>query len=123
MTTTVDRRADTARAGLAWRNSEPLGEWVAEARCAQGPPQSLPFTEIETASDATRAIAVCMSCPVRAACLDYGQRSRVDGVWGGVLLRRGRRRRRGPPRDGRWVTQVDAPFVVPVVSTGGEERH
>lgn len=37
-----------------------------------------------------RAVAVCGSCLSRAQCLASGQAAGSDGVWGGVLLRRGK---------------------------------
>lgn len=44
-----------------------------------------PFTE----EDLDTAIAYCEFCPIRKACHNIGVTRREDGVYGGVLLRRG----------------------------------
>lgn len=34
-----------------------------------------------------KAKAFCAGCPVKAACLDFGDREQLSGIYGGVLLR------------------------------------
>lgn len=43
-----------------------------------------------TFEDAGRAQALCRSCPLMAACYAAGVQGKEWGVWGGVLLERGR---------------------------------
>jgi WhiB family redox-sensing transcriptional regulator len=63
--------------------------WVADAACRDGEWETL-FPE--RGEDARRAKAVCASCAVRAACLDYALRWNIaEGVSGGLS---GRQRRR-----------------------------
>jgi len=56
----------------------------------------------ETADQVATAKAVCASCPVREACLDFAVITRQDdGVWGGLdenARRRVRRRRQDAAR-------------------------
>ena len=48
-----------------------------------------------TEDEADEAKAVCASCPVRQACLDYAIQTRQDdGVWGGLTESERRRERR-----------------------------
>lgn len=43
--------------------------------------------------DAEEAKAICATCPVREACLEYSLRARErEGVWGGLTERERRRR-------------------------------
>lgn len=43
-----------------------------------------------TVADAERAASVCRGCPLVVGCLAGAQQRREWGVWGGVLLARGR---------------------------------
>ena len=56
----------------------------------------------DTDEDAATALAVCASCPVREACLEFALLTRQDdGVWGGLTeneRRRVRRRRQEAAR-------------------------
>jgi WhiB family transcriptional regulator, redox-sensing transcriptional regulator len=75
----------------AQRGARPASEsWRAHAECADLDPRLFfPSASTGWASviQAATARAVCVACPVRAACLDWaiatGQRS---GVWGGRLF-------------------------------------
>ena len=68
-------------------------EVTRKARCADGtvdPDEWFPVsTEAEAARrEAARAIAICMACPVRAACLELSLRHWTigqHGVWGGLV--------------------------------------
>lgn len=45
--------------------------------------------------DTANAKAVCHTCPVRAACLDYAQRENIHhGIWGGYTVQERRQLRR-----------------------------
>lgn len=56
-------------------------DWKSDAAC-RDLDVDLFFPETEAASGP--ALAVCASCPVREACLDFALRTRQDdGVWGG----------------------------------------
>ena len=59
----------------------------------------------ETDEEAEPAKAVCASCPVREACLDFAMKNRQEeGVWGGLTQterRRLRRRRQEAARAAR----------------------
>jgi hypothetical protein len=43
-----------------------------------------------TAADAEQAMAVCAGCPLRGECLDVARQRGEWGVWGGVLLAKGK---------------------------------
>lgn len=67
-------------------------DWKADAAC-RDLDTDLFFPENDAA--AGPALAVCASCPVRAACLDFALRTRQhDGVWGGLTESERRRVRR-----------------------------
>lgn len=59
--------------------------WMDDAACLNvDPDMFFPDTDRHTTQIA-RAKAVCASCPVRDACLEYALRTGVtDGVWGGM---------------------------------------
>jgi WhiB family redox-sensing transcriptional regulator len=57
------------------------GPWVRDALCAQTDPEEF-FPEKGGRSRV--AIAICVECPVRRACLDYGLSHNEYGVWGGT---------------------------------------
>jgi WhiB family transcriptional regulator, redox-sensing transcriptional regulator len=76
-------------------------DWVHHARCKDEDPEL--FFPVGTTGPATAqmaaAKAICMSCPVRAECLEWAMATGQDaGVWGGLsederrALRRARRR-------------------------------
>jgi hypothetical protein len=44
-------------------------------------------------ADLDLARLICAGCPVALGCRQHGVASRSSGVWGGLLLDRGRRRR------------------------------
>jgi WhiB family transcriptional regulator, redox-sensing transcriptional regulator len=67
-----------------------------QARCASSrvdPDDWFPTTlDVPKArSQASRAIAICLTCPVRADCLEFSLRHAFDvgahGVWGGLVER------------------------------------
>ncbi len=74
-------------------------EWTAEAMCKGMDPADFFPTD---GLGVQRAVAICATCPVRAACLDYALANRIQhGVFGGHsersrerLLRERRRVRR-----------------------------
>lgn len=69
--------------------------WSAQAACA-GTSPDLFFPG--KGGSAREAKAVCMTCPVRAECLEYALRWHICfGVWGGLSYRQ---RRLLPPRPG-----------------------
>lgn len=77
-----------------------------QARCACSridPDEWFPLTldVVKARSQAARAIAVCITCPVRADCLEFSLRHAFDvgahGVWGGLVERERRALRR------RWL--------------------
>jgi Transcription factor WhiB len=81
-----------------WSVVAPPGRWTAEAECRRHADDAEYFTEASTFEEADLALSVCADCPVRAACLSYGQELRADGVWGGRLLHHGNIQRRFPRR-------------------------
>ena len=70
--------------------------WQAEAACARSSPELfLPLTAREAHGlggnthlhpRIREAMAVCVDCPVRAACLEAAVVGREAGVWGGRYL-------------------------------------
>lgn len=77
-----------------------------QARCAYeaiDPDEWFPvtFDVVKARSQAARAIAICLTCPVRAACLEFSMRHAYDvgayGVWGGLVEKERRALRR------RWL--------------------
>jgi WhiB family redox-sensing transcriptional regulator len=74
-------------------------DWRLEAACiGEDIDLFFPITD----NDAGPAKAICATCPVREACLEWAMASRQeDGVWGGLTgdeRRRLRRRRRTAAR-------------------------
>lgn len=59
-------------------------ELIDEGLCAQGVYPAEWWFPKRRAS-ASPAVDVCVRCPVRQLCLDYGRESHSVGVWGGVL--------------------------------------
>jgi len=60
----------------------PPDDWSSEAAC-RGADTSLFFPSSESAAGPAKAI--CESCPVREACLEFALATRpADGVWGGL---------------------------------------
>jgi hypothetical protein len=70
--------------------------WQAKAACSQSHPDLfLPLTQKEAHGlggnthlhpRIRMAMAVCVACPVRAACLEAAIEGREAGVWGGRYL-------------------------------------
>lgn len=87
--------AETERSITSWRR---------EAAC-RGMDANMFFPDTEDDARVTEAKAVCATCPVRAACLDFALESRQDdGIWGGLTeteRRRVRRRRQDAARTAR----------------------
>ena len=69
--------------------------WRQQAACRDADTE-LFFPESD--ADAGPALAICATCPVREACLDFAlATNQADGIWGGATeaeRRRLRRRRR-----------------------------
>lgn len=61
---------------------------LTNASCADSATPELWFPH--PADDRSAPVAICQTCPIRQACLDYAIDNKMDGVWGGVLLARGR---------------------------------
>lgn len=68
------------------------GRWVLRAACRGAPKPDLWFP---ARGESTReAKAICRSCPVRDACLDYAlENCEKFGIWGGYSERERRRMR------------------------------
>ncbi len=81
-------------ASSIWFTSSVPGTWTEGAACRRYPGFADQFTDAQTFNEADVALTICADCPVRTACLTYGQGIRADGVWGGLLLRRGKPQRR-----------------------------
>jgi WhiB family transcriptional regulator, redox-sensing transcriptional regulator len=88
-----------------------------QAHCAGGsidPDEWFPLT-VESAqtalSPASRALALCASCPVRAECLELALRQWHGagryGIWGGTLERERRALRR------RWLAGISVTKLLP----------
>ena len=68
------------------------GEWRLDAAC-RDLDTAIFFPDSE--EDSGPALAVCASCPVRQACLEFALITRQDdGVWGGLTETERRRLRR-----------------------------
>lgn len=81
-------------AGDVWLpDIEPPGDWVARAAC-RGRDVDSWFPGVGERGVYRAAVAVCESCVVRPACLEYALRWRLNGIWGG-LSERDRKRLRG----------------------------
>jgi len=64
-------------------------EWMGRGNCRDEPPARF-FPSDGVGVDAARQ--VCATCPVKAPCLEYALRNRIDhGVWGGASERERRR--------------------------------
>jgi WhiB family transcriptional regulator, redox-sensing transcriptional regulator len=63
--------------------------WMAEGKCRDVHP-SVFFPSDGVGVEVARRI--CLDCPVKAPCLEYALRNRIDhGVWGGASERERRR--------------------------------
>jgi hypothetical protein len=77
-----------------------------DAACA-GQPTEMFFPE--TKADADAALAVCATCPARAACFEAAQaRNERFGVWGGVDFEAPRRNHARSPHTGKLPRGVQA---------------
>jgi len=64
-------------------------EWMAVGNCREEPPTTF-FPSDGVGVDIARKI--CATCDVKAPCLEYALRNRIDhGVWGGTSERERRR--------------------------------
>lgn len=64
-------------------------EWMARGKCRETSPSTF-FPSDGVGVDVARQI--CAGCPVKAHCLEYALRNRIDhGVWGGTSERERRR--------------------------------
>ena len=64
-------------------------EWMGRGNCRDEPPARF-FPSDGVGVEAARQI--CATCPVKAPCLEYALRNRIDhGVWGGASERERRR--------------------------------
>ncbi len=89
----------TNRAKLAFlRPSETDRAWRDLATCRFADVEMFfPIGDSDEAEEAvTAAKAMCRTCPVRIACLEFALETRqVDGIWGGTTEDERRRLRRG----------------------------
>lgn len=77
-------------------NVREIDDWMVYALCAETDPDAF-FPEV--GGSVREAKRVCMSCDVRAECLDYALRHDVHfGIWGGKSVMERRRLRRGGVR-------------------------
>ena len=77
--------------------SDAVGSWRADAACRDGDSEIFfPVGDSDAALEVVeQAKAVCQTCPVREACLQYALETRqVDGIWGGTTEDERRRLRR-----------------------------
>ena len=64
-------------------------EWMARGNCRLEPPSTF-FPSDGVGVEVAKRI--CEECPVKAPCLEYALRNRIDhGVWGGASERQRRR--------------------------------
>ena len=64
-------------------------EWMGRGNCGDEPPARF-FPSDGAGVEVARSI--CADCPVKAPCLEYALRNRIDhGVWGGASERERRR--------------------------------
>ena len=64
--------------------------WRQQGRCRGVDPEI--FYPVSEEDEALEAKAICDSCPVRVACLEYALAAREkNGVWGGLTERERRR--------------------------------
>ena len=67
--------------------------WQDQARCAETDPE---LFYPETTGEALHARRICVTCPVRQKCLDYGMETGDEfGIWGGSTRDDRRRIRKG----------------------------
>lgn len=86
-------------------------EWMADGKCAERPP-GLFFPSDGVGVEVAKRI--CIGCGVKAICLDYALRNRIDhGVWGGTSERERRRILRGRRLDRENVGEPDVAENVP----------
>ena len=87
----VARRRERDRATQAARRARlrpavplPSAPLLPNAACAAADP-ALFFPETGDAETETRAVAICVACPVRAACYERAAQNRERaGIWGGI---------------------------------------
>jgi hypothetical protein len=84
-----------------WFSTCAPGSWTEDAACRRFPALADRFTDAQTFEEADLALTVCAGCAVQRACARYGQGIRADGVWGGLLLIKGRALERFASRRGR----------------------
>lgn len=82
--------------------SEP---WMARALCSQTDPEAFFPDKGGSVREAKR---VCLTCDVRAECLDYAlAHGEAFGIWGGLSERERRKITRLVPVDEQHLTTVD----------------
>ncbi|MFN0028063.1 MAG: WhiB family transcriptional regulator [Acidimicrobiales bacterium] len=82
-------------------------EWMADGKCAERPPGVF-FPSDGVGVEVAKRI--CAGCEVKALCLDYALRNRIDhGVWGGTSERERRRILRRRRLDHEGVPDVGTP--------------
>lgn len=66
-----------------WASLEPLGDWVALARCAELPTEAVDAYFFGLSEDLAYTRRFCNGCPVQADCRDYARGNDIHGIWGG----------------------------------------
>ncbi len=96
---------------------ETVHDWTALAACSTSDPDEL----FVTGAAQNRAKNVCLSCPVRVACLADALDNRVEfGVWGGMTERERRALLRRRPDVRSWKTLFsDAKASIPTQGRAG----
>lgn len=66
-------------------------KWTEYATCRgmtpNSPEDDFFFDAYEASEEVAKAVdQMCISCPVRKHCLDYGVSKKIQGVWGGIYL-------------------------------------
>ncbi len=105
-------------------------DWWRYGKCV-GQNPDLWYPNHETGETARKAVAICMTCPVRTECLDWAlETNELFGVWGGQTVRDRRtlRRSRGLTRPTlygaakRSYDNAATPIVI-ITPGDGDPRH
>lgn len=79
----------SAWATKIWFTTEAPAQWTEQAACRSDPQVAGMFTDAQSLAEVNIALNTCATCPVRAQCLNLGERLSASGVWGGRVLRHG----------------------------------
>ena len=70
-----------------------LREWSAFARCKGLPPEWF-YDDSYKNGNNPKAMQICMECPVKNECAEWGMKYEDHGVWGGMTAAQRKTRRR-----------------------------